>query len=55
MALSEFVLKLIDTVLHVQNYLQPLAVQYGVWIYGILFLIIFAETGLIVTPFLPGD
>ncbi len=55
MPITNIVLKLIDIVLHVQNYLQPLAVQYGVWIYGILFLIIFAETGLIVTPFLPGD
>ncbi|MDO8661270.1 MAG: DedA family protein [Candidatus Woesearchaeota archaeon] len=55
MSVSSSALKFIDVILHIQNYLQPLALQYGVWIYGILFLVIFAETGLIVTPFLPGD
>ena len=47
--------ELIDLLLHVDTYLLELVGTYGVWIYGILFLIIFAETGLIVTPFLPGD
>ena len=51
----EMVKKLIDIVLHVVDYLKDLVPQYGLWIYAILFLIIFAETGLVVTPFLPGD
>lgn len=47
--------ELIDFVLHVDLYLLQLVAAYGVWIYAILFLIVFAETGLVVTPFLPGD
>jgi membrane-associated protein len=47
--------KLIDIVLHVDQYLGALAEEYGVWLYVILFLIVFCETGLVVTPFLPGD
>ncbi len=47
--------EVIDLFLHVDNYLLDLVMNYGVWIYAILFLIIFAETGLVVTPFLPGD
>src|SRR5690242_17195675 len=47
--------KLIDIVLHLDRYLKDLVPEYGVWIYGILFLIVFCETGLVVTPFLPGD
>ena len=47
--------ELVDLLLHTDVYLQQLVTTYGVWIYGILFLIVFAETGLIVTPFLPGD
>jgi membrane-associated protein len=54
-ARMEMVRKLIDIVLHVDDYLKDLVPQYGIWIYAILFLIIFAETGLVVTPFLPGD
>lgn len=46
---------LIDFVLHVDVHLAELAAQYGAWIYGLLFLIVFCETGLVVTPFLPGD
>ncbi|WP_066565909.1 DedA family protein [Snodgrassella sp. CFCC 13594] len=46
---------LIDFILHIDQHLQELAGQYGVWIYAILFFIIFCETGLVVTPFLPGD
>ena len=42
-------------VLHLNEHLQPLVDRYGLWIYLILFLIIFCETGLVVTPFLPGD
>lgn len=45
----------IDFVLHIDVHLAELVQNYGVWIYGILFLIIFCETGLVVTPFLPGD
>ena len=47
--------ELIDLLLHVDTYLFELAAAYGTWIYLILFLIVFAETGLVVTPFLPGD
>ena len=46
---------LIDFILHIDKHLQLLASEYGLWIYGILFLIIFCETGLVVLPLLPGD
>ena len=46
---------IIDFILHIDQHLVSLAAQYGVWIYAILFLIVFCETGLVVTPFLPGD
>ena len=45
----------IDFILHIDRHLAELSLQYGVWIYVILFLIVFCETGLVVTPFLPGD
>ncbi len=45
----------IDIVLHLDRHLQWLVSNYGVWIYAILFFVIFCETGLVVTPFLPGD
>ena len=45
----------ISFILHIDQHLLELFNQYGLWIYGILFLIIFCETGLVVTPFLPGD
>ena len=45
----------LDIILHLDAYLSLLIDQYGVWIYAILFLVIFCETGLIVLPFLPGD
>lgn len=51
----EFISAVIDFILHIDQHLTQLAAQYGAWIYGILFLIIFCETGLVVTPFLPGD
>jgi membrane-associated protein len=51
----DWVRKLIDVVLHLDKYLKELVPEYGIWIYLILFLIIFCETGLVVTPFLPGD
>lgn len=46
---------LIDFVLHLDKHLAALAQQYGAWTYAILSLILFCETGLVVTPFLPGD
>ena len=45
----------IDIVLHLDKHLAVLVAQYGVWIYALLFAIVFCETGLVVTPFLPGD
>ena len=46
---------IIDLFLHLDTHLVELTTAYGPWVYGILFAIIFAETGLVVTPFLPGD
>ena len=46
---------MIDFILHLDTHLLELVQQYGIWIYGILFLIIFSETGLVFAPFLPGD
>jgi membrane-associated protein len=46
---------LIDLFLHLDVQLAELVGRYGVWVYGLLFAIIFAETGLVVAPFLPGD
>ena len=46
---------LLDIVLHLDTHLLSLIQQYGDWVYAILFCIIFAETGLVVAPFLPGD
>jgi len=51
----EWLAKPIDIILHLNLYLGQLADSYGPWIYALLFLIIFSETGLVVTPFLPGD
>lgn len=47
--------ELIDVFLHLDVKLAELVGRYGIWVYGLLFAIIFAETGLVVTPFLPGD
>jgi membrane-associated protein len=46
---------LLDLLLHVDRHLLDLVAAYGAWIYAILFVVVFAETGLVVTPFLPGD
>ena len=46
---------LIDFILHIGAHLEALVAQYGAWIYAILFVIVFCETGLVVLPFLPGD
>ncbi|RLM24881.1 hypothetical protein BIY29_08145 [Brenneria alni] len=51
----EFIRFIIDFILHIDVHLAELVAQYGVWVYAILFLILFCETGLVVTPFLPGD
>lgn len=51
----DLMLQFVDIVLHLDKHLELLVQQYGPWIYGILFAIIFAETGFVVTPFLPGD
>ncbi len=51
----ETLLHVLDVFRHLDKYLAELVVQYGVWIYAILFVVIFCETGLVVTPFLPGD
>ncbi len=46
---------LIDFILHIDQHLLEFITNYGIWIYAILFLIIFVETGFVVMPFLPGD
>jgi membrane-associated protein len=51
----ELISFLVDLVLHLDRHLVELLTRFDVWIYAILFLVIFAETGLVVTPFLPGD
>lgn len=51
----EYIELVISFILHIDDHLVVLFNNYGLWIYGILFLIVFCETGLIVTPFLPGD
>lgn len=51
----ELIQLFIDFILHLDRHLVELLARFDIWIYAILFLIIFAETGLVVTPFLPGD
>jgi len=51
----EWIQQFIDIVLHLGEHLDALVRDYGTWTYAILFTIIFCETGLVVTPFLPGD
>lgn len=46
---------LIDFIIHIDKHLDAIVLQYGVWAYTILFIIVFCETGLVVTPLLPGD
>ncbi|RPI66347.1 MAG: DedA family protein [Ignavibacteriae bacterium] len=46
---------MIDFILRIDQHLTQITAEYGIWTYAILFLIVFAETGLVVTPFLPGD
>ena len=51
----EFLKDLLDFVLHLDKHLPPIIEEYGAWTYLLLFAIVFCETGLVVTPFLPGD
>ena len=51
----DFIKSAIDLFLHLDEYLQTIITTYGAWTYGILFIVIFVETGLVVMPFLPGD
>jgi membrane-associated protein len=48
-------MELIDFILHINDHLEAFIQQYGLWVYVLLFLIVFMETGFVVTPFLPGD
>jgi len=50
-----FIRDAVDFFLHLDTHLGELIQQYGVWTYAILTLVVFCETGLVVTPFLPGD
>jgi membrane-associated protein len=51
----ELITFLLDFILHVDKYLEAFVRDYGLWVYALLFLIIFVETGVVVMPFLPGD
>ena len=51
----DFVLFLVDFILHVDRHLKEFVHAYGTWVYALLFLIVFVETGVVVMPFLPGD
>ena len=51
----EWLTQVAGLVLHLDRHLLEFATNYGAWVYGLLFVIIFCETGLVVFPFLPGD
>jgi membrane-associated protein len=51
----ELIALLLDFILHVDKHLEAFVANYGAWVYALLFLIIFVETGVVVMPFLPGD
>lgn len=51
----EYATHLLDFVLNIEGHIDSLFSQYGPWVYGLMFLIIFCETGLVITPILPGD
>ena len=53
--LLDLIKQVIDFVLHIDGYLSDIITRYGAWTYGLLFVVIFMETGFVVTPFLPGD
>lgn len=54
-AAIDFIQATIDFILHIDDHLFELTATYGAWVYGVIFLVVFAETGLVVTPILPGD
>jgi membrane-associated protein len=51
----DWIIRVVDFILHVDTYLNDIITRYGAWTYGLLFFVIFMETGFVVTPFLPGD
>ena len=51
----EIIAFLFDFIIHIDKHLEAFVVNYGAWVYALLFLIIFVETGVVVMPFLPGD
>ncbi len=51
----EIITFVIDFIIHIDKYLEAFVANYGAWVYALLFLIIFVETGVVVMPFLPGD
>jgi membrane-associated protein len=51
----ELITYLLDFILHIDKYLQAFVTSYGAWVYVLLFVIVFTETGVVVMPFLPGD
>ena len=51
----EIIAFLFDFIVHVDKHLEAFVISYGVWVYALLFLVIFVETGVVVMPFLPGD
>src|SRR3989338_5313348 len=51
----EWLLSILNFFIHLDHHINTIIIQYGTWVYLIVFLIIFCETGLVVTPFLPGD
>lgn len=51
----DFIMQIVDFILHVDKYLDMIIAAVGNWTYVVLFIIVFIETGLVVTPFLPGD
>jgi membrane-associated protein len=53
--MQQLIMKAVDVIMHIDKYLGAIIQQYGIWTYALLFTIILCETGLVVTPFLPGD
>ena len=51
----EIITFLIDFIVHIDKHLESFVTTYGLWVYALLFMIIFVETGVVVMPFLPGD
>lgn len=51
----EYIAYLVDFILHIDKHLEAFVITYGWWVYALLFLIVFTETGVVVMPFLPGD